>query len=143
VLAILHHLLAFALAILLTMEIMLTRRDISGPRMVYLSRLDMAFGAVAAGILVIGVLRVIYGLKGPEYYLGNGFFWAKMAAFAGVVLLSIRPTMVIIRWRASLRANQAFHPEARDVMGVRRFMHSEAVLFTLIPIFAALMARYG
>ena len=142
-LAIAHHLLAFALAIVLTMEIMLTRRDIDAPRMTYLSRLDIAFGAVAAGILVIGIGRVLYGLKGPEYYVANGFFWAKMAAFAGVGLLSIRPTMSIIRWRASVRANAEFRPAPGDVMAVRRLMHYEAMLFTLIPIFAALMARYG
>jgi putative membrane protein len=142
-LAIAHFLLAFALAIVLTMEIMITRRDISGPRMIYLSRLDMAYGAIAAGILVIGVGRVIYGLKGPDYYVVNGFFWAKMAAFAAVVLLSIRPTLVIIRWRASVRSNPAFRPDPSEVMSIRRLMHSEALAFTLIPIFAVLMARYG
>src|SRR2546423_1186232 len=93
VLAIIHHLLAFALAIVLTMEIMLTRRDIAGGRLTYLSRADIAFGGVAAGIVIIGIGRVLYGLKGPEYYLVNEFFWAKMAAFAAVGLLSIRPTI--------------------------------------------------
>jgi putative membrane protein len=142
-LAIAHFLLAFALAIVLTMEIMITRRDISGPRMIYLSRLDIAYGAIAAGILVIGIGRVVYGLKGPEYYIVNSFFWAKMAAFAAVVLLSIWPTITIIRWRTSVRADAAFRPKPDEVMTVRRFMHSEALAFTLIPIFAVLMARYG
>jgi putative membrane protein len=143
VLAILHHLLAFALAIVLTMEIMLTRRDISGGRLTYLSRLDIAFGAIAAGILIIGIGRVFYGLRGPEYYVANEFFWAKMAAFLGVGLLSIRPTVSIIRWRAAVRANPQFQPQPDEVAIARRFMHGEAMLFTLIPIFAALMARYG
>ena len=143
VLAILHHLLAFALAIVLTMEIMLMRRDISGGRLTYLSRLDIAFGAIAAGILVIGIGRVFYGLRGPQYYVANEFFWAKMAAFLAVGLLSIRPTISIIRWRASVRANPQFQPQPDEVMTARRFMHGEAMLFTLIPVFAALMARYG
>jgi putative membrane protein len=143
ILAILHHLLAFALAIALTMEIMLTRPGIAGGRLTYLSRLDLAFGGIAAAILLIGIGRVLYGLKGPEYYVVNAFFWAKMAAFAGVGLLSIRPTLVIVRWRAAAHANPDFRPEAGEVMMVRRFMHSEAMLFTLIPILAALMARYG
>jgi putative membrane protein len=143
VLAILHHLLAFALAIVLTMEIMLMRRDISGGRLTYLSRLDIAFGVIAAGILVIGIGRVFYGLRGPQYYVANEFFWAKMAAFLAVGLLSIRPTISIIRWRASVRANPQFQPQPDEVMTARRFMHGEAMLFTLIPVFAALMARYG
>ena len=57
VLAILHHLLAFALAIVLTMEIMITRPDMGSGRLTYLSRVDSAFGAVAAGILIIGAAR--------------------------------------------------------------------------------------
>ena len=80
---------------------------------------------------------------GQEYYVGNQFLWAKMAAFAGVALLSIRPTISIIRWRTAVRANPAFQPQADEIMTTRRFMHGEAMLFTFIPIFAALMARYG
>jgi putative membrane protein len=143
ILAILHHLLVFAIAIVLTMEIMVTRRDMGTARVTYLSRLDIAFGALAAGILVVGIGRVLWGLKGAEYYVVNEFFWAKMAAFAGVGLLSIRPTLAILRWRGAARGDPAFRPPGDEVMGVRRFMHAEAMLFTLIPIFAALMARYG
>ena len=143
VLAILHHLLAFALAIVLTMEIMITRPDMGSGRLTYLSRVDSAFGAVAAGILIIGVARVLYGLKGPEYYVGNQFFWAKMAAFAAVGLLSIRPTIAIIRWRRAARSDGGFRPDPAEVSGVRRVMHAEAMVFTLIPVFAALMARYA
>ena len=143
VLAILHHLLAFALAIVLTMEIMIMRPDMGGGRLTYLSRVDSAFGGIAAGILIIGVARVLYGLKGPEYYVANGFFWAKMAAFAAVGLLSIRPTIAIIRWRRAAQKDTAFRPDAAEVSGVRRLMHAEAMVFTLIPIFAALMARYA
>ena len=143
VLAILHHLLVFAMAIVLTMEIMVTRRDMGSARVTYLSRLDIAYGAIGAGIILVGIGRVVWGLKGPEYYLVNEFFWAKMAAFAGVGLLSIRPTLAILRWAAAARADAAFRPAGDEVMGVRRFMHAEAMLFTLIPIFAALMARYG
>ena len=142
-LAIAHHLLVFALAVVLTMEIMVTRRDLAGSRLSYLSRLDIAFGAIAVGVLVIGIGRVLYGLKGPEYYVINEFFWAKMGAFLGVGLLSIIPTVTIIRWRGATRADPEFRPQPAEVMTVRRFMHAEAMLFAFIPVFAALMARYG
>ena len=143
ILAILHHLLIFALVVVLTMEIMLTRRDMGAARVLYLSRIDLAYGAIATAIVVVGIGRVLYGLKGPEYYLVNEFFWAKMAAFVGVGLLSIRPTLVIQRWRSAARADPEFRPAGDEVMTVRSFMHTEAMLFTLIPVFAALMARYG
>ena len=40
--------------------------------------------------------------------------------------------------------NAAFRPQASEIRSVRGYMHSEAVVFVLIPVFAALMARgYG
>jgi putative membrane protein len=142
-LAIAHHLLVFALPIALTMEIMLARPGIAGGRLQYLARIDMAFGIIAGAIVVVGIARVFYGLRGPGYYAANEFFWAKMAAFVVMGLLSIRPTIAIIRWRAQFRADPAFVPPSQEVIGVLRTMHGEAMIFAFIPIFAALMARYG
>ena len=143
VMAILHHLLAFAVAILLTMEIMMTRRDMGSARVAYLSRIDIAYGVVAASLLMVGVLRVFFGLRGAEYYAGNEFFWAKMAAFAALGLLSIRPTIAIVRWRSASRSRPDFRPDPGEVTSIRRTMHAEALVFALIPVFAALMARYA
>jgi putative membrane protein len=59
-------------------------------------------------------------------------------------LLSIIPTIQIIRWRRALTADSAFLPAAPDIAGVRRFLWAEAVFFAFIPAFAAAMARgYG
>jgi putative membrane protein len=143
VLAIIHHLLAFAWAIVLTMEIMVTRRDMGSARVTYLSRLDIAYGGIAVALVLIGIGRVLYGLKGPEYFVANEFFWAKMAAILAVGLLSIQPTVAIIRWRNRSRTNPEFRPDRMEVSRVRRFMHAEAIVFALIPVFAAIMARYG
>ena len=38
-------------------------------------------------VIVVGIGRVIYGLKSWEYYVYYWAFWAKMAAFAVVGLL--------------------------------------------------------
>lgn len=43
-----------------------------------------------------------------------------MAAFAAVGLLSIAPTIRIIRWRRALRENAGFAPAAPDILDVRR-----------------------
>ncbi|TIL74004.1 MAG: DUF2214 family protein, partial [Mesorhizobium sp.] len=49
-------------------------------------------------IIVVGIGRVIYGLKGWEFYVYNWVFWAKMAAFVAVGLLSIIPTVRFASW---------------------------------------------
>ena len=71
-------------------------------------------------LLPVGVLRRLP--KGWAYYSVNMFFWAKMAAFAAVALLSIAPTIRIIRWRRALAGDVAFAPAAADIANVRRFL---------------------
>jgi putative membrane protein len=71
-------------------------------------------------------------------------FWAKIVAFAAVGLLSIAPTIAILKWRRQARADPAFVPSDAAVAKVRKVMLVELLVFALIPIFAAAMARgYG
>ena len=104
-----------------------------------LGRIDGAYGGIAMAVIVVGICRVIFGLKGWEYYVSNHAFWGKMAAFVVVGLLSIRPTMRILAWR---RAGDAT-PSSRTprlppcAPGSRR----EIAFFALILVFAAMMAR--
>ena len=96
------------------------------------------------GIVAVGFLRVWFGGKGPDFYLSNPVFWAKIAAFGAVGLLSIVPTVRILAWRRALVGDHAFSPAPADIERVRRFLSLELMVFPLIPIFAALMATgYG
>ena len=110
-LAILHHFLVFTLAGMLAAEFVLVRPGLSGASLGVLGRIDGAYGGVAMAIIVVGICRVLFGLKGWEYYVTNHAFWGKMAAFVIVGLLSIRPTMRIIAWRQS---GTGVVPEGRD-----------------------------
>jgi putative membrane protein len=110
----------------------------------YVGYLDLAYGVVAALILIVGFSRVFFGIKGPGFYLPNPVFWAKIAAFVIVGLLSIPPTLQIVRWRKAAAGNDDFRPGADEIRAVRRYMHYEGMVFFTIPVFAALMARgYG
>ncbi|SHF76840.1 putative membrane protein [Kaistia soli DSM 19436] len=141
VLAILHHLLVFSLFAILAVELVWLKRDLSLPGLQRVGRLDMIYGAVAGAVLVVGILRVFFGLKGYEYYVSSHSFWAKMAAFAVVGLLSIPPTLQMIRWRKRAEAEPGWLPSAPEVAGARRYLHIEAAVFLLILVFAAAMAR--
>jgi putative membrane protein len=143
VLASLHHVLIFALMAALAAELVLVRPGLTAPLIARISRIDGAYGAISVAVLVIGVCRVIWGAKGWEAYSGNVWFWHKMAAFVVVGLLSIAPTVRFLRWRKAMAADPAFAVPESEVRSVRRFMHAEAGIFLLIPIFAAAMARYG
>lgn len=143
-LACLHHLAVFTLAGIIAAEFILLRPDVSGSRLIQLASADRAYGVVAGLVVVAGLLRVYYGAVGPQYYFGNWVFGLKMAAFVGVGLLSIAPTLAILGWRKAAKADPNFVPDAVAVGRARRFLHAEIGLLTLIPLFAAAMARgYG
>lgn len=140
-LAIAHHLLVFSLAGILFAEFVLLKPGLAGRNLSLLGRLDGAYGGIAMAIIIVGVCRVIFGLKGWEFYVYNHSFWAKMGAFVVVGLLSIPPTMRIVRWRkAAAAAADHVVPDA-EIAGAKRFLHAELAVFLLIPVFAAMMAR--
>ncbi|MCO6050426.1 DUF2214 family protein [Mesorhizobium sp. RP14(2022)] len=140
-LASLHHLLVFPLFAVFVAEAALLRAGLSGPSLGRLARLDMFYGILSVLVIAVGVLRVIYGLKGWEYYAANHAFWGKMAAFALVGILSIWPSKAIVRWRKNQSADPAYSVSAEEIRHVRRFVHFQALFFAMIVIFAAAMAR--
>ena len=143
-LAIAHHLLIFALAAVLAFEIGVVRLGITKNDITRVGRVDLWYGILAALILIVGFARAIYATKGWAYYSHNEFFWAKLSTFALVGLISIIPTLAIIRWRRTLASNPTFTPSVKEIRNVRRALWAEALLFALIPAFAAAMARgYG
>ncbi|MEX0697392.1 MAG: DUF2214 family protein [Dongiaceae bacterium] len=131
----------FAILAVLVMELMIVRPEMSTAHILWVGRLDIAYGALAIAIVVIGFGRVFLGAKPWDFYIYNWVFWAKIAAFAAVGILSAAPTIRLGRWRAAALKDPAFRPAAAEVAWVRQFMHTEAAVFILIPIFAAMMAR--
>ncbi|PBC08048.1 DUF2214 family protein [Mesorhizobium sp. WSM3859] len=142
VLAILHHLLVFSLAGIIGAEFVLVRGDLGATTR--LSGIDRHYGIIAALIIIVGVCRVFFGLKGWDFYVYNWVFWAKMAAFAIVGLLSIVPTMRFISWNRQASGDPSFAVPAAELASVKNYVRAEGFIFLLIPVFAAAMARgYG
>ncbi|TIN70322.1 MAG: DUF2214 family protein, partial [Mesorhizobium sp.] len=109
-----------------------------------LAGIDRHYGIIATLIIVVGIGRVFYGLKGWEFYVYNWVFWAKIAAFVMVGLLSIIPTVRFISWNRQASGNASFQVPAAELASVKTYIRAEAFIFLLIPVFAAAMARgYG
>ncbi|MEH6436352.1 DUF2214 family protein [Massilia sp. DD77] len=138
-LAVLHHLGMFALFGVLAVELTVVRPGMTTGQVALAARIDRLYGLFAMAMIAIGFARAVFAAKGWDYYAHNGFFWAKIATFAGVGALSARPTIQFIRWRRA-----SHRPDDTEVARVRHLLHAQAALFALIPIFAAAMARgYG
>jgi putative membrane protein len=136
-----HHLAIFTLAAILAFELALTASELDGKAVLRLARIDAWYGVMAAVVLAAGAARVVFGAKGPEYYMVNAFFWTKMALFAAVGVISIAPTLRYLVWRRAVRADPDFRPDAVGIRFVRRALWTEVALFAGLPLCAAAMAR--
>jgi putative membrane protein len=143
VLASFHHLLFFGLVSMLVAQSVLLRGRIDGGVLAKLGGIDRGYGITAVLLLVVGLLRVFYGIKGYDFYLHNPWFHAKIGAFLLVGVLSIWPTVRFLRWRRQLAANPAFLPTPAEVAGMARIVRFELMLVAVIFVCAAAMARYG
>jgi putative membrane protein len=141
-LASVHHLIVFGIAAVLAAELALMRPAAMSTHTVrLLGRFDAVYGGLALAILAVGFARVWFGAKGPDFYLHNPVFWAKVGAFLVVGLVSIRPTLRILAWQKAVRADAAFVPTVQEFGSLRRQLLVEIHVFALIPVFAAAMAR--
>lgn len=144
ILAILHHLLVFSLAGIIAAEFVLIRNEMTASTIHRLARIDRHYGMIAALVILVGIGRVLYGLKGWEFYVYNWVFWAKMIAFLIVGLLSIVPTMRFMSWNRQAGQDAAFAVPASELASAKGYIRAQAAIFLLIPVFAAAMARgYG
>lgn len=139
VLAVAHHLLIFSLFGVLMAEFVLVRPGMTNAMVERIAAIDLWYGVVAGLILAVGFGRAIFAAKGWLYYSHNAFFWAKIAVFVIIALLSVPPTLAFIRWRSVADA-----PDDPQILRIRGLLWAEVSLFFLLPIFAAAMARgYG
>ncbi|GEM_PF-89411 len=129
ILACLHHVAVFSLAATLAAELALISVDLSARSIRRLAAIDIWYGLIAGAVIAFGVMRVVWGAKGYEYYLANHVFWTKMALFVAVGLLSIGPTLRYGAWRRKLSTEAAFLPPQAEVARVRTFLWLEAALF--------------
>lgn len=137
----LHFVFALILAGAMAAEAFVLRLPVDGRVARLLLRIDLFYAISAVGVIVAGVARVAWGAKGGDYYASQPFFWAKMATFAVIGLISIAPTRAFFRWVKAARNDPAFAVPEPDSKRIRRLVMVELHLLALVPLFAALMAR--
>jgi putative membrane protein len=139
VLAICHHLLIFGVFGIVCAELITVRPGMTTADVARMAALDIWYGVVASLIVIVGFSRAIFAAKGWDFYSHNLAFWAKIATFIVIGLLSIAPTLAFLRWK---KAGVA--PDNAEAAGVRRWLLAEFLLFAPLLAFAAAMARgYG
>jgi len=139
-LAVLHHILVFGLVAMLAIERTLLKAPVIEARR--LAGLDGGYGLTAVLVLAVGVVRVIWGGKGWAFYEANPFFWAKLAIFTVIGLISILPTIAFIKWARAMKADSNWQPDVEAVANARRWVGIELLLIFPLVACAAAMARW-
>ncbi len=130
-----HLFAVLVLAGSLIIENMAVARQISREDLRNLLKVDATYGISAGVVLACGLGLWLAGAKPAEFYTGNPVFHAKLTLFVLVALLSIYPTVFLLRQRKS--ADETIAVPA----SVIRVLRAELILLAVIPVLAFLMAR--
>jgi putative membrane protein len=101
---------------------------------------DRTYGIAAGAVLLTGLARTWWGVKGAGWYWHQPLLHLKLGLFIAVALMSIKPTLMFIRWRKQLRADGAL-PSDQEVRTARKWVMIQAHIIALIPLAAVFLAR--
>jgi putative membrane protein len=136
-----HFLAILTLVVFISSEAALCRPEWLNAKIVErLALVDRVYGIAAGAVLLTGLARTWWGIKGTAWYWSNGLLHLKLALFLAVGLMSIKPTIMFIRWRKELRASGSL-PEEAQVRTARKWVMAQAHIIALIPLLAVFLAR--
>lgn len=136
-----HFLAILTMVVFLSSEAALCRVEWMNASIVQrLGKVDMVYGIAAGAVLLTGIARTWWGVKGTSWYWTNPLLHTKLTLFIIIGLISIKPTLMFIRWRKQLQATATL-PSEDEVRLARRLVMVQAHLLVLIPLAAVFLAR--
>jgi putative membrane protein len=136
-----HFLAILTLVVFISSEAALCRVEWINARVVQrLTKVDMIYGIAAAAVLLTGLARTWWGVKGSAWYWHNNLLHLKLGLFVAVALMSIKPTLMFRGWRKQLDAGGTL-PAEDQVKTARKWVMWQAHLIALIPLAAVFLAR--
>ncbi|WP_109830595.1 DUF2214 family protein [Reichenbachiella versicolor] len=102
---------------------------------------DMVYGLSAALVLIFGFIRVFFLEKGSGFYWSSPFFILKLTMFFSVGVLSIYPTVKIVKWQRSTYKGKIPIVTDREYKLISRILTFELIGLVLTVLCASLMAK--
>ncbi len=134
-----HYLSIMTVFAALVVEWVTIQKSLSWREVRLLIWADSFYGLAAIVVVGTGLLRAFYYGKGPDYYWNHPLFITKVAIFTLVGLLSIVPTVSILKMRKAVhqRQNQI---EWRNARSMKILVSLELILLLTLPFWASLLA---
>ena len=141
ILAAVHLTVILTLVVFLSSQAALCRMEWLNAAVVErLARLNVIYLIIAVLMIASGIARVVWGVKGPSWYLSQPLFHIKITLVVAMAVLCVWPSMAFRRWRRDLRAGGAL-PQAAEVARTRRLLMAQSHLLPVAAIMAVFWAR--
>lgn len=136
------HLVAlFTMVVFMASETALCRTEWMNPAVVHrLVRLDSIYLVAALCVLLAGLARTVWGVKGLGWYWSQPLLHLKLTVLVVIAWISVKPTFAFRRWRRVLLATGAL-PDPAEVRATRRWIMISTHLIGLALLAAVLLAR--
>lgn len=106
-----------------------------------LATVDMIYVISAFIVLTTGLLRwFVYG-KGYDFYMSTPLFHIKLTLFIVLIVLSIFPTIKILKWKKSVKQNIDPEITEKSVKRLLMIIRIELLILAIIPLLAVMIAR--
>jgi putative membrane protein len=140
-LAYLHLAVILALVVFISSEAALCRKEWMNAAVVRrLARLDLIYLGMLGLVTVSGLARIVWGMKGSEWYWAQPLMHIKLTVLVIIVGLSIQPSLAFRRWLKRLDSTGTLPADA-DIAAVRKRVMLNSHLLVLLPLAGVLLAR--
>ena len=141
VLASAHLLAILTLVVFLTSQAALCRVEWMSAAVVQrLARLDMIYGIAALALLLTGIARLVWGVKGMGGYVASPLFHIKMTLVLLIIAIAAYPSLAMRRWARRLEATGAL-PSVEEQHRVRRAIMLHTHIMPVVAVVAVFWAR--
>lgn len=141
VLAALHVLAMLTVVVFISSQAALCRSEWLNPAVVErLARLATVSAVLFLILVLTGLLRTFWGIKGASWYVSQPLFHAKTTLVLLMGVLSLPSTRQFWAWRTALREGGALPPPAA-VLRARRWVMRQAHALPVIAVLAVFWAR--
>ena len=137
----LHYFGIMALIGSLISEHLILKPSIKKDQIKSLATIDLIYLLSAVVVLTTGILRwFVYG-KGYDFYMSTPLFHIKLTLFIIIGILSIFPTIKILKWRKQVNRGQEPDITEKGVKKLLMFIRIELLIIAIIPLLAVLIVR--
>jgi len=130
-----HFIGIIVLASMLSIQNVLLKAEVGNSTLKKLVRIDTVYGISAAITFIAGMLLWLSVGKPKEFYSANPIFHAKMGIFVLVALLSVVPTLFLLKNRKTTEDTIAVPKYVRIIK------HVEMSFLVVLPLLAVLIAK--